>query len=59
MNEPNEAEVIKIIEAMGTFMKQTNEMLAQFKVRIDNQQVDIEKLKKKSKDNGKLIVRRF
>lgn len=51
-----EAEVIKIIESMGTFMKQTNEMIAQLKIKIDNQQVDINKLKKKYKDNGKLIV---
>lgn len=52
-----EEKIIKIIESMGTFMKQTNEMLATLKVRIDNQQVDIDKLKKKN--NGKLITSRF
>ena len=55
MKEVGEAEVVKIIEAMGTFMKNTNEMLAKLEVRINNQQVDIDKLKKK--DNGRLILR--
>ena len=49
-----EAEAVEIIESMVKFMKNTNKMLEEFKLKIDNQQIDIDKLKKK-KDNGKLI----
>ncbi len=36
----------EIIEAMVKFMKQTNEILQQFGIEINNLKVDIDKLKK-------------
>ena len=37
----------EIIEAMVKFMEQTNEHLKMLKMQIDNQQIDIDRLKKK------------
>lgn len=56
MSEFNPVEVIK---AMGKFMTNTNQMIAQLKLRTDNQQIDIDKLKKELqnyKNNGKRII---
>lgn len=54
-NNPKE-----IIEAMVKFMKQTNELLCGLIIKISNQQVDIDKLKKhiKDKDSNLIITRR-
>ena len=51
---PNEVNPVEVIKAMSEFMKNTNQMLAQFKVRLDNLQIDIDKLNKKN--NGKRII---
>ena len=46
----------EIIESLGKFMSQTNEMIASMDLRIGNLQVDIDKLKKEIqnyKTNGR------
>ena len=47
---------VEIIKAMGKFMTQTNEMLASLKLRIDNLQIDVDKLNKNYKNNGKRLI---
>jgi len=57
----NEHDVIDIVKQMGTFMKQTNEMLATLNLRTQNQQLDIDKFKKEIqtyKNNGNKYVQR-
>lgn len=49
----DEQKIIKIIESMGTFMKQTNEVLAGQRLQIENLQLDVKNLKK---DNRKILV---
>ena len=54
-----EQELVKIIEGMGKFMNNTNEMIASLRLRIENQQLDIDKLRKELrnyKNNGKKIL---
>ena len=53
---PKEVNPVEVIKAMSEFMKNTNQMLAQFKVRLDNLQIDIDKLNKNYKNNGKRII---
>jgi len=50
-----EQDVIKIIEKMGEFMKNTNEMLVGQQLQIDNQQLDIDKLKKQQ-NKSKIVI---
>ncbi len=50
-----EKQVIEIIEKMGEFMRNTNQMLADFKIQISNQQIDIDKLKKPIKQPQLII----
>jgi len=47
----------KILLDMVGFMKNTNDILARFKMRMDNLQIDIDKLNK-HKNNGRLILTR-
>jgi hypothetical protein len=56
MEEP---EVIEIIEKMGEFMRNTNNMLASLKLGLENARLDIDRINKelkKYKDNGKRII---
>ena len=52
-------DIEEFMKQLKTFMKNTNEMLASFKLRIDNQQIDIDKINKELKNyknNGKKIL---
>lgn len=53
---PSEQDIVKIIEGMGQFMRNTNEILATVKVRLDNMQVDIGKLQRRIKENKIITV---
>lgn len=48
-DNPTEQDVVDIIKSMGQFMRNTNDILAQTKIRLNNLQIDIDKLKKKEK----------
>jgi len=50
-----EKDVIKVIEKMSEFMENTNRLLADLKLQIINQQIDIDKLRKENKRNGRLV----
>ena len=50
----SEQELTELIDSLGPFMKQTNEMIAKLNLKIDNQQIDIDKLNKRN--NGGRIV---
>jgi len=55
MNEKNEEkDVIEIIKKMGEFMRNTNEMIASLRLRTDNLQVDLDKVKKELKKENRI-----
>jgi len=49
MIEEKEKTPIEILEGLGVFMKNTNIILTTLALKINNMQVDIDKLKKKDK----------
>ncbi len=53
--EEKQKDVLKIIEGIGQFMKNTNGMLASFELKINNLQIDIDKIKKENKKEKNLI----
>ena len=55
MEQLNEIELTELIDSLGPFMKNTNEMIAKLKMQMDNIQIDIDKLIK-HKNNGKVII---
>ena len=49
-------DAVKIIENIAKFMESTNQILARQQLEIDNLRIDIEKIKKHYKNNGKRII---
>ena len=51
-----ETEAKDLLEGLDKFMNNTNQMIAQLKLKVDNLQIDVDKLNKNYKNNGKRLI---